>query len=256
MTSIVGSRIGSIVDSLVGASTSDAQFTPANTSAQFAAMTGVTPSAIYLCNEASGSLVDVLGGTSLAAVAAPVYQQQVDDRLGVAYPKFASHGADVNALGVASGWYGAVFMLSDSTIALPGIVGRNNAAFTESVNLYMQTAGAGWSIQVRDDAAGQASITGTLNVSRGAWFGQIQIDRAASLARGMVSRIGGGPTESISVSIAGFGSLDGAAQVFGAGALGFIFGGGATVGYIAAATGVQCEGAAFMSDMARNLGVG
>lgn len=229
--------------------------TPAETQAEFMALTGVTMSGIYLCRETSGSLADVLGGTALAATGSPAYQQLVRDRLGVRYPAGAGHGADVHALGTGSGWYAAVFRIADLALGLPGIVGRINAAFPEGLVLYSQIGGVQWTIQVRDAAAGQVAVSGSTNIGAGTWLGQMQIDQSAAVVRGRMSRIGGGVTEQISASISGFLTLDGAAQKFGPGAPAGAVTGGAAVSLVLAATGVQCEGSTFMANMARNLGV-
>jgi hypothetical protein len=88
----------------------------------------------------------------------------------------------------------------------------------------------------------------------GAWLAQLQIDRTAAVARSRWSLIGGGVVEELSGSIAGFGSLDGAAQVFGFGAIpGLAY--GCAASWCAVATGAQCEGASFLATMARRLGV-
>ena len=131
---ITDSRIGSLVGSMSGGSAFAVQ-APIS-SAQFVAMTGVTPTAIYLCNEASGSLVDVLGGTSLATVGSPAYAAPVGDRIGVRYPASSGHGADVGALGLASGWYAAIFRISNPALGTPAIVGRYNAAFNRCVEIF------------------------------------------------------------------------------------------------------------------------
>lgn len=225
------------------------------TSAHHLALTGVTPTALYLCNETSGALIDQLGGTSLAAGGAPVYAVPVDGRRGVRYPAGASHTADVNGIGVGSGWYGCIFTIADSSITLPGIVSRANAAFTECVSVYGQAGGrAGWSVQVRDNAAGQIVPAGVVPISAGSWLAQVQIDRAAATVRGRMSRVGGGLSEQVTGSIAGFGSVDGAGMSFGFGAFS-AFGGGAAVAWCATALGVQCEGATFLAAMAQRLGV-
>ena len=215
---------------------------------------GLTLGGLYLCRETSGALVDVLGGTSLAAVGSPAYAASVGDRIGVRYPAASGHGADVAALGTASGWYGAIFTISDAKLATPGITGRSNAAFTRCAEIYAQMAGANWTIQIRDGAL-SASPWGTTNVGAGTWLAQLQIDRAAAMARGRMTQIGTGRSEQIAASIAGFATLDGVGLVYGFGAPAGIFSGGASVGWGAWATGVQCEGASFLATTARRMGV-
>lgn len=224
-----------------------------STSEMFTRMTGLTAGGLYLCRETSGSLVDVLGGTSLATLGSPAYAAPVGDRIGVRYPAASGHGADVAALGTASGWYAAIFTITDAVLGLPGITGRSNAAFTRCAEIYAQMAGAGWTIQVKDGTS-TATNHGTTNVGAGTWLAQLQIDRAANLARGRMSRIGGG-AEQITASIAGFLTLDGVGLVYGFGAPAWIFTGGASVGWGAWATGAQCEGASFLATTAQRLGV-
>lgn len=225
-----------------------------STSEMFTRLTGLTASGLYLCREASGSLVDVLGGTALATVGSPAYAAPVGDRIGVRYPASSGHGADVAALGLASGWYAAIGRISDPALGLPGVVGRYNASFAQCVAIYAQAAGAGWTIQARDGVIA-AIQSGTTNVGAGAWLFQVAVDRAASLLRGSVTEIGTGRNEEISVSIAGAATYDGASMLFGPGAPAGIFTGGATVGWAAHAAGAQCEGASFLATTARRMGV-
>ena len=215
---------------------------------------GLTLGGLYLCREASGSLVDVLGGTSLATLGSPAYAAPVGDRIGVRYPAASGHGADVGALGLASGWYAAIFRISDPALALPGIVGRYNAAFNRSAMIYSQIGGASWQIQIKDGVL-TAAPSGTMNIGTGGWFAQLQIDRAAATARARMTHIGSGRSEEIAASIAGFATLDGVGLHYGFGAPAGIFTGGASVGWGAWATGVQCEGASFLATTARRMGV-
>ncbi len=225
-----------------------------STSEMFTRMTGLTLGGLYLCRDASGSLVDVIGGTSLATLGSPAYAAPVGDRIGVRYPASSGHGADVGALGLTSGWYAAIFRISDAALVLPGIVGRYNAAFNRCAAIYSQIGGVFWTIQIKDGAL-TASPAGTLNVGAGAWLAQLQIDRAANLARGRMTQIGTGRAEQIQASIAGFGDLDGVGLRYGFGAPAGIFTGGASAGWGAWATGVQCEGASFLATTARRMGV-
>ena len=215
---------------------------------------GLTLGGLYLCRDASGSLVDVLGGTSLAAVGSPAYAAPVGDRIGVRYPAASGHGADVGALGLASGWYAAIFRISDPALGTPAIVGRYNAAFNRCVEIYSQIGGVFWTIRVHDGTS-VASPSGTLNVGGGTWLAQIQIDRADSLVRARMTQIGTGRAEQIQASIAGFLTLDGVGLLYGFGAPNGTFTGGATIGWGAWATGVQCEGAAFLATTAQRMGV-
>jgi hypothetical protein len=225
---------------------------------QAANQLGITLTSLYMLDDASGSIADEMGGTALAVTGAPTFRRvDAAGGIGVHYTAAGQlHSADVNALGSASGWYAVVFEDVSKAAVLSGVCGRINAGATECAVLYMQTTGAP-SMLINDAAAGSLALQGVVvnpKTTGGAWLAQLQIDRTAAVARSRWSSIGGGVVEEVSGSIAGFGSLDGAAQVFGFGALPNVAY-GAAVSWGAAATGVQCEGASFLATMARRLGV-
>lgn len=228
-------------------------------SGEAANVLGLTLAGLYLCDEASGTLANTLGGSALAVTGAPTFRRvDAAGGLGVHYSAVGQfHGADVHALGVASGWYAAVFEDASKAAVLSGVMGRINAGATECAVLYLQTTGTTTAL-INDAAAGTLGLNGVIanpKTTGGAWLAQLQIDRTAAVARMRWSSIGGGIVEDVGPgSIAGFGSLDGAAQVFGFGALpGVNY--GCAVSWGAVATGVQCEGATFLATMARRLGV-
>lgn len=220
---------------------------------------GVTLTSLYLMDEASGALVDAMGGASLAVTGAPTFRRvDAAGGLGVHYSAVGQlHSADVNPLGVASGWYAAVFEDASKAAVLTGIVGRANGAFTEVAVVYLQSTGT-TTAQINDAGANPAvTVNGTTanpKTTGGAWLAQLQIDRAAGFARTRFSSIGGGVVEQVQASIAGYATLDGAGQVFGFGCLPAL-NYGAAVSWGATATGAQCEGATFLAAMAQRLGV-
>jgi hypothetical protein len=220
---------------------------------------GITLTSLYMLDDASGSIADEMGGTALAVTGAPTFRR-VDAAGGIGVHYSAApqiHSADVNALGVASGWYAAVFEDVSKAAVLTGIVGRANGAFTEVALLYLQSTGT-TTAQLNDAGANPAvtvnGATANPKTTGGAWLAQLQVDRAAGVARTRFSSIGGGVVEQAQSSIAGYATFDGAGQVFGFGCLPAL-NYGAAVSWGAVATGVQCEGASFLANMARRMGV-
>lgn len=236
----------------------DAYFT---TAAEFTAKTAITPAAMYLGLEASGSRADVLGGTALAANGAPSYQKPVGDALGIEYPTTsfgAGHRADVNAPGVAlSFWVGGFARVGTPYGGLPGFFGRSNAGFTQCWAVYQQGSFLGTSVLIRDGLGSSLLLGSAFGylVPDQTYFIQVQVDRAAAECRALWSPIGGGPRWSGSGSIAGFGTLSGAGQTFGMGSFCNAVSNGNAVGRVVYATGAQVEGASILDNMAAALGV-
>lgn len=255
MTSLVGTRRGATVGSVVGSSAGGVAVYP-QTSAHVAALTGVTPSALYLYRATSGAVPDVLGGTSLAAGGAPTYQAQVGDGIGVDYATAgAYHRADVNGLGVASWLYAAIFRAPMSAVpSLPTVIGRFDGGETVGAALYLQT-NQSVTMLVRDGVSTLIvnSPPATLELG-GLYLAQLQIDRAAAQARVRVSRLYGGAVYAAAGSIAGYGTLSTAGQNFGTGAISASLTYGCAVSWVMAATGAQVEGAGLPAAFARSLG--
>jgi hypothetical protein len=226
------------------------------TGAQATTMTGVTLTSLYLCRETSGSLVDTMGGTSLAAANGPDYARPLGpDRTGILYTAAASsHSADVNAMALASWWYAALFVIGDAGVGtLPNIVGRLTAGGIGAV-IYLQPTTT-LSLVVNDGIAAPLSTGSVVVNARGQiYLGQLQIDRAATTARARLSRVGGGTPDTLSGSIATFATLTAASQSFGFGAVGTVDRGNGVI-WGATATGAQVEGASFLATMAQRLGV-
>lgn len=227
-----------------------------STSANLAALTGITPTALYLFRSMSGTVADELGGAALAANGSPVYQAQVGDMVGVDYSTAnAGHRADVNALGTASWLYAAIIRAPRSaTPALPGAIGRFDAAATVGAATYSQV-NASVSMLVKDGTSTLALSSAAGAIEFGAMYlVQLQIDRLNSTARMRWSRVQGGTAITSSGSIAGFLTLTGAGQTFGVGSLAAPFTYGAAVSWSMAATGAQCEGANVTSAFAVAMG--
>lgn len=254
MSTRVGTRRGSTVGTLVGAAAGDVAYP--ESSAHVAALTGVTPSALYLFRPTAGAVPDVLGGTSLAAGGAPVYQAQVGDLVGVDYATAgAYHRADVNDLGSASWLYAAIFRAPMSSApSLPTVIGRFNAGETVGAAVYLQT-NQSVTMLVRDGVSTLIvnSPPATLELG-GLYLAQLQIDRAASQARVRVSRVYGGAVYAAAGSIAGYGTLSTAGQNFGTGAISASLTHGCAVSWAMAATGAQVEGAGLPAAFAQSLG--
>lgn len=224
------------------------------TSQEFTARTGITPSAIYLCDEASGNLVDAVGASDLASTGTPIYRYSSSGRSGLWYDTPGDkHTADVNALGTTSGIYGCVGQIT-TTGSTIGLMGRVNAALADGVAMYLAAPAAGQlAALIRDSGANSLTISPAQNVfSLGLFLAQIQIDRAASTARMRISW--GTGSASASGSIAGFATLDGAAMEFGFGALPGLTATTGSVHYGFVATGSATEGAGVLQSIAESLG--
>lgn len=223
------------------------------TGAQATSMFGLTLDALYLMQESSGNVADSVGSNTLTVNATPAFQYSMPYRNGINYDSGGDrHGADVLALGTGSGWYAATFVSTNNTVTR-GIVGRSNSGLTETAVLYAQpTTGYATGI-VRDDGVNSLVLSTTTNVHDGQlWLAQLQVDRAANQARARFSAFGGAASTA-SGSISGFSTLDGASQLFGFGSVpGYSF--GIAVSWGAAATGVQCEGASLLADIAASMG--
>jgi hypothetical protein len=227
------------------------------TAARTAALTGITPQALYPCQELSGSLIDVVGGLNLAAAGTPTYQHQVADRAGIYYDASVDgHTANVNDLGAASGLYCAVVRaLPIAPVTTYGLFGRGNAAVAECCLVYT-TGGVNYvGVLIRDSGSNSLGLSDAaldVKTPTHAHLITLQIDRAAAVARLRVSRPGA-VASAISGSIAGFATLSGAAQVYGHGAVPAMSGGN-MVSWAMVAVGAQCEGADVPAAIARGLG--
>lgn len=231
------------------------------TGAAFTALTGLTLTSLYLCQEASGDLADTIGANTLTAVNTPTYQRRMPDgRLGVYYDAaLDGHYADAWTLGSNSVWMAAVVeIVSDPGGAGSGIVGKLNAAgASDGCDVNINTGTGTMNMLVRDTGAVSLNVTGTTNLRAlgGLWLAQLQIDRAATTARSRMSRWSGGASpETLSGSIASHGALDGVlAMEAGFGQYGARVG-GCAVSWGAFASGAQCEGASLLATIAGLMG--
>jgi hypothetical protein len=261
VTTVVRSRPGSRVGSRFGPSP-----TLPETQAQAQAMLGLTLSNLWLMREASGNIVDVVGGVTLTAGGAPSYNVPLGDCLGIRY---ASGAADRHTtsgaapdFAAASGLRITVFTPDmASTAFFSGIAGRLNAAAADGAYSTLRGNDAAGRAQLvlADGASGsQRIITTTGNVRvRQLVCAVEQVDRAANLGRYRVS-IAGRLISEDTGDITGYGTFTGAAQEAGLG--GFwsptsILGGN-NIAWHAFAAGAQCEGAAVPSRIAQAMGFG
>lgn len=256
MSSLVGTRRGSRVGVVIGSAIPGVDTYPVS-SAHVAALTGITPTTIYAFRTTSGAVTDELGGTSLSANGSPTYQAQVGDSIGVTYDSAAAgHRADVNGMGLASWLYAVIFRAPQTTAAaLPGVIGRFDAAATVGAGLYLQTTGS--TTMLVKDGVGALTVSGPAGtvIPGDLYLAQIQIDRAANLARARWSRIYGiRSAYADSGSIAGFLTLSTVGQTFGVGSYVAPVTYGIGASWAMTATGAQVEGANVLANFAAAIG--
>jgi hypothetical protein len=210
----------------------------------------------YHFRAASGNVPDLIGSAHLVAGGTPTYGVTRAGAAGVFYDHSADfHRADVHDFALSSAWFAAVAYIDPAVNTAQSIVGRLNAAAATGAAIYVAVPGFGQiGMFVRDD--GTNSV---IPVGPGDWRGklclvQAQIDRTAAVCRLRVSARGSTPDAPAAGSIAGFGSLFEAGQVFGAGTLPGLNGGHITVFWVGVATGAQCEGASLQANIAGRLG--
>lgn len=227
--------------------------------AEFAALTGLTASSLYLFDEASGTLDDKVGAADLTVNATPQFAYDSGGRRGIYYDDAAArHGTDgVNIPTGASLIATCVCRLITAPGASVGAVSCLTAAADPGWGIYFNTtANDRPNMLVRDAAAGSLAVIGAdvdwPTTYPGNWLWSIQIDRANTTARSRIS-YSGGLAGVLSGSIAGFGDLFGGTQKFAFGA-GNALSGGIWVGWGAYLTGVQCEGANVLENLHKSLG--
>lgn len=230
------------------------------TTSDVAAATGLTPQGLYRCDEFSGSLLDYAGtADDLAVFGSPVFRKFVGDRFGIEHTATSTHAANVHAIGTASAIYSIVYMPPSSFAFNSNVLSRVTAAF-EGIAMYIGDGAGDLGNTVfflTKDSAGtllQTSVvvSGIRSAGVPSLF-SIQIDRAAGLCRGRISR--GGVKGTTSHSIAGFLTFDIATQEYRHGASNWAaLQGSGTSFWNAAFTGTQCEGANKLADIAKGLG--
>lgn len=229
------------------------------TASAFLKATGINPSSLYPCLDASGALVDVVAGNNLSVATSPKYRQVVAGSIGVSTDATSNTGfqANVNDPGASSYILGAIGIFGTTYAAtLPGIWGRNSGTGFPACTMYL----AGYNLTyptflVRDASTALVLSDATINVVSPLrpilYLGQI--DRAGTTARFIVADSNKVLTTKTG-SIAGFGTLSGGSiPLFSTG-----FGQGTAGGFKLSlgftATGAQCEGASVLTNLAKRLG--
>lgn len=229
------------------------------TTAGFLAASGITPTALYTFNEASGSVLDKSGSANLAVVDAPTYRAVAN---GITGANFAAAddevSADVNDPANASFIYGVVCSFPNGTTTTVGLVNRSNVVNQPFYGLYKTNAAATIELLVRDVVGVSASLSTTgIDCTTPVMprLYMMQVDRTNTTIRLVVAEkkrvIFNG-----TVALGLVGSLTGgAAMAFGYGSV-FFGTGGAQVALGFYATGSQCEGSGTLVSVANRLGWG
>jgi hypothetical protein len=224
--------------------------------ADLTAQTGLTATSLYLCEEASGNMVDAVGGLTLTAAGTPVYGGYVGPKLGLGFNS-TSDGflADVHNLGTSSGLY--LCVAYHTTTPDSFIFGRSNSGGDPCVFVGVATPASGTLRAVlRDDGANGLVLSPALDVRSKLVLEIVQVDRAANLAK-LYLKPRGEAAVSASGSIAGFSTFGAASQGFGLCNLApglTSQTGGFTATMLAVATGAQCQGTTLCDAIAAGLG--
>jgi hypothetical protein len=232
------------------------------TSAEFLSIAGITPTALYLFNEASGDVLDKVGSANLTAVNTPTFGYVAEGRKGIHYDGATdAHRADVNAPASLSFITGCVFKLASDLNVLSGVFGRMDGSAADGYAAYVfaNVTPAYPTLLVRDTGSNSTQL---FHLQAQDWFTnypglllwQVQVDRAANKVRSRISKRGV-YVDQQEASIVGFGALSGgAAQTFGTGQYCAAISGGLSSHYLYYATGAQTEGSTAMATIARRLG--
>lgn len=212
-------------------------------------------SSLYLCDEASGNLVDRVGSSNLTAAGTPVYQDPIGGKLGVGFNSTTDgFAADVHDLGTTSGFYLAVihFTATNDT----HLFGRSNATSAECALVAVAVPGSGTiRFIVNDSGANSRVVTPATDVRGKTMLAIAQIDRTANLARVYLKERGGSASTTTG-DITGWATVSGASQAFGLNNLAPTVTnqpGGFTALLVAVATGAQTEGTAVFTSIAERL---
>lgn len=225
-----------------------------DTDEAFRARTGLALTALYPCDETSGSLKSRIGSFDLAAVNTPTFNYAAIQRRGVYYDGANDrHAANIHDV-AANSFLAFAVAHRVAAAATAGIMGRANASFAEAWYLYTNTVDDKIFYDIRGDGSNQLGLT-TATVaplSTKLTFISFQMDRTATTARGRVSARGFTPV-TVSGSIAGWGSMSGASQVHALGAFTGLNPGLAIV-YHGILIGAAAEGASKLADLSAALG--
>jgi len=235
------------------------------TSAAFAASTGITPTSLYTCLGASGTLVDVVGGNNLAVTGTPRFNQQIGGSVGVNYNLAGAvgHSANVNDPGLSSCMFGAIgiWMGSGPAASFPGIIGRITVGLIPEIALYKASDTLNYPrVDIKGATTGSLSLFDTnINVvtPRRPVLYIVQIDRTNTTARLIVADSMKLLTNQ-SGSIATHDTYSGGASplFYVASGTGITLRGGLGLSLAFYATGAQCEGASTPLNIAKRLGFG
>lgn len=234
------------------------------TSAAFLSATGITPTSLYTCLDASGTLVDVVGGNNLTIVTGtPKFRQDVGGSVGISYDGASNtghSGSSVNEPGTNSilfgviGTWGTVFGGTN-----PGMVGKVSTTTVPNCFIYRASDTLNYpSMQVKGNPTGSLLLT-DVSVNMVSPVRPIlvigQIDRTNTTAR-LLAADSNKLLTLQSGSIAGFSTFTGgtAPQWAIAAGTGAVFKGGFKCSYSFYATGAQCEGTNIALNVAKRLG--
>ena len=234
------------------------------TGAAFLAATGITPTALYTCLDASGSLVDVVGGNNLTTVTGtPKFRQSVAGSVGISYDGASTtghSGSSVNEPGTNSILFGAIGVFGTVYAGTnPGIVGKISTTTTPNCFIYRAADTLNYvSMQIKGNPTGSLLLTDVgVNIVTPVRPILVigQIDRTNTTARLLVADADKLLTLQ-SGSISGFSTFTGgtAPQWAIAGGTGAVFKGGFQCSFSFYATGAQCEGTNTALNVARRLG--
>ena len=227
--------------------------------AAFLAATGLTLSAFYDCQVASGNLVDSVNARNLTAVSTPRYRYVNLGHQGIYCDSIADgFSAAVNDPVLNSAIIGAVANFPGSFATLDSVIGRQSDTTFPCFCIYRNNTVTYPQFLVRDAAAASASLQDTtVDVIAGGrpllFLGQL--DRNANLAR-MVVCDTNKVIVNASASIAAHVTFTGGTNPKFAIGAGNFTSGGVAVNMAFYAEGVQCQGTTKLLDIAYRLGYG
>lgn len=180
-------------------------------------LAGLSLTSLYLCNEASGNLVDCIGGQTLTAGGTPVYGDTSGSqrKRGVAFNS-TSDGfqADVHDLDTRSFVMFAVVYFSSTPDTT--IFGRLNAAGAEGAFVGVATPASGTlRAVIRDSGAGELALAPAVDVRTKLCCIVLQGDRGATPTGRFLIKPHGEAAVEQTGSLAGLVSLSGLNQGFG-----------------------------------------
>lgn len=232
----------------------------------FLKATGISLTSLYTYMEASGNLVDVVGGINLTTtLGTPTYQQPVAGSVGISYDGASNtgHYADVNDPGLSSCLIGAIGTFGTVYAGKqPGIFGRiSSNTRRPEMSIYRMLDSLNYPVfRIQDTGTFTLNLI-DVNVNVVTPIRPVlylgQVDRTNNVGRFVVADSnrflynGSG-------SIVGCGTLTGGLlpNFFSGGGNGLVFKGGykGALGFYA--TGAQCEGTDVLTNLAKRLGFG